>query len=267
MIRRALGAAIAIVLMVSPLVHAQEQVDPRAVQPERPTVATHAHTVAPGYFELESGIEGDRVSEGTRAWFAPSVLKVGLTSHTQLNVSSAAFKSGAGQSSGIGDVTVGLKWRLVDDHPLLGDFALLPAIKFANGSPADGTGTGTRDLGLTAIASYSLGTVALDLNASYTRIGATSATAATDAALWTASFGFPVAGQLSWVAEFFGYPTIDGSGEQSRAAFLTGPTWLVSPALNLDAGVIAPLRGELPNALYAGIVWNLGSPFRHGGRR
>ena len=266
MMKCVFGAAIASVLIFSPLLHAQEQADPRAVQPERPTVATHAHTVAPGYFEIESGIEGDRVSAGTRAWFAPNVLKVGLTSHTQLNVSGAAYKSGPGQSSGLGDVTVGLKWRLVDDHPFLGDFALLPAVKFANGSAADGTGTGTRDFSLTAIASYAIGSVSMDLNAVYTRIGATSATAATDAALWTASFGFPVAGQLSWVLEFFGHPTIDGSGDRSRAAFLTGPTWLVSPALNLDAGVITPLRGELPNALYAGIVWNLGSPFRHGGR-
>jgi hypothetical protein len=233
------------------------------VQAERPTVATHAHTVAPGYFELESGVEGDRVAEGTRAWFAPNVLKVGLASHMQLNVSSSAFKSGAEQSSGIGDVTVGLKWRLLDDHPLLGDFALLPAIKFANGSADKGTGSGTRDLGLTVIVSHSIGNVDMDLNAVYTRVGSSGATPATDAALWTASFGFPVAGQLSWVAELFGAPTIDGSNTPSSAAFLTGPTWLVSPAFNLDVGVITPLRGELTNALYAGVVWNMGSPFRH----
>jgi hypothetical protein len=243
---------------------AQEVMDPRLVQPERPTVATHAHTVAPGYFELESGIEGDRVSQGTRTWFAPNVLKVGLTSHTQLNVSTAAFASGAGQASGIGDVSVGLKWRLLDDSPLLGDFALLPAVKFANGSASGGTGTGTRDLGITAIASYDLHGVAMDLNASYTRVGSTSVTPATRAALWTASFGFPVAGQLSWVAEAFGFPTIDGSGAPSSAAFLTGPTFLVSPALNVDMGIITPLRGDLTNALYAGLVWNLGSPFTLG---
>ncbi len=265
--RCTLGATITIVLACAVTLHAQGQPQPRAVQPERPTVATHAHTVAPGYFEIETGVEGDRVSKSTRDWFAPSVLKLGLTSHTQLNVGSTAYKSGAGQSSGIGDVTVGLKWRLVDDNPLLGDFALLPAIKFANGSPANGTGSGTRDLGLTAISSYAIGVVAIDLNATYTRVGATSATAATDAALWTASFGFPIAGQLSWVAEFFGMPTIDGTGARSTGAFLTGPTWLVSPALNLDAGLITPFRGELPNALYAGIVWNMGSPFRLGGRR
>lgn len=242
---------------------AQETADPRAVQPERPTVATHAHTVAPGYFEIESGVQGDRVSQGTRAWSAPSVLKVGLSTHTQLNISAPAFKSGAGQSSGLGDITVGVKWRLLDNHPLLGDFALLPAVKFANGSAVDGTGSGTRDLGVTAIASYAFGNVAMDLNAVYTRVGASGAGPASDAALWTASFGFPVAGQLSWVAEAFGAPTIDGSGTRSTAAILTGPTWLISPALNLDAGIITPVRGDLANAVYAGIVWNMGSPFRH----
>jgi hypothetical protein len=31
--------------------------DPRAAQPERPTVATHAFVVAPDVFELEGGIQ------------------------------------------------------------------------------------------------------------------------------------------------------------------------------------------------------------------
>ncbi len=34
--------------------------DPHAVQPERPTVATHAYTVAPGWVEIEAGVELDR---------------------------------------------------------------------------------------------------------------------------------------------------------------------------------------------------------------
>lgn len=260
--RRSATVLVIAIMVASATLHAQEGADPRLVQPERPTVATHAHTVAPGYFELESGIEGDRVSAGTRTWFAPNVLKVGITSHTQLNISTAAFASGAGQSSGIGDVSVGLKWRLLDDSPILGDFALLPTVKFANGSPSGGTGTGTKDVGLTAIASYDIRGVAVDLNAAYTRVGASESTPVTKSALWTASFGFPVAGQLSWVAEMFGVPTIDGSTTPSSVAFLTGPTFLVSPAFNLDLGIITPLRGELTNALYAGVVWNLGSPFR-----
>jgi hypothetical protein len=266
MLRPVIALVAAASVCAATTTQAQEGADPRLVQPERPTVATHAHTVAPGYFELESGIEGDRASQGTRTWFAPNVLKIGLASHTQLNVSTAAFASGSGQSSGIGDVTLGLKWRLLDDSPLLGDFALLPSVKFASGSESGGTGTGTRDVGLTAIASYDLHGVAMDLNATYTRVGSTTVSPATRAALWTAAFGFPVAGQLSWVAELFGFPTIDGSGSPSSAAFLTGPTFLVSSAFNLDVGIVTPLRGELQNALYAGLVWNMGSPFARGRR-
>lgn len=247
-------------LVAAPL-RAQAPVqDPRAVQPERPTVATHAHTVAPGYLEIETGIEGDRFAPGERSYFAPVVVKVGLGSHLQLNLASTAFARATpiGQGSGAGDLSLGVKWRLLDDDRLLGDFAILPAVKLPTGSVDRGTGTGSTDVGVTLISSYELGPVAMDLNAAVTRVGRTDASGATNTALWTASFGAPVIGRLSWVAELFGNPTIDGSGTPSSVELLTGPTYLVSPALNLDAGVITPLRGDRPNALYVGLVWNAG---------
>jgi hypothetical protein len=238
-------------------------VDPRAVQPERPTVATHAYTVAPGYVEVEAGMEGDRTGPGSRAWLAPTVTKVGLTSHVQLDLSTPAILGSSGQSGGFGDAAVGIKWRLLDRAALLGDVAIQPSVKFPTGSRA--TGTGSTDVGIIVISSHHLGSVSMDLNASWTRIGRRRATPASNAALWTASFGAPVERKLSWVAELFGEPTIDGSGRASTASLLTGPTYLVSPALNLDAGVIAPLRGDLPNAIYAGVVWNVGRLW-NGGR-
>jgi hypothetical protein len=253
------NVAILALFVAVPLVAQDAPPDPRLVQPERPTVATHAHTVAPGYVEIESGVEGDRVSAGKRDYFAPTVIKVGLASHLQLNVSTPVVFSGTSQSGGIGDIGVGVKWRLFDDTPILGDFALLPAVKFPSGSAADNTGTGTVDESITVISSHMFGGVAMDLNAIYTSIGSTSTTPRSKSALWTASFGFPVAGSLSWVLEVFGQPTIDGSGTASTAAVLTGPSYLLTPALNLDFGVITPFHGDMPNALYAGIVWNVGS--------
>ena len=228
------------------------------MQPERPTVATHAHTVAAGYVELEAGVQGDRYAPDSRAYGAPIVWKAGLASHVQLNVTTPAVFSANGRASGAGDVSVGVKWRLLDQHALLGDFAVLPSVKFATGSEARGTGSGTTDVGILAISSHMFGPVAMDLNAGYTRVGRIGDATATDAALWTASFGFPVAGRLSWVAEVFGSPTIDGTSTRSTVAVLTGPTFLVSTALNLDLGLITPVRGDMPNALYAGFVWNLG---------
>jgi hypothetical protein len=244
-------------LAVAARLGAQEN-DPRAVQPERPTVATHAHTVAAGYVEVEAGTQGDRIDLGSRAYGAPIVWKLGLASHLQLNVITPAVFSASGRSSGAGDVSLGLKWRMLDQHPILGDFALLPSMKFASGSATRGTGTGTTDVGILAISSHTFGQVAMDLNAGYTRVGSAAGVPASNAALWTASFGLPVVGKLSWVAEVFGAPTIDGSETRSTVAVLTGPTFLVSTALNLDAGVITPVRGDLPNAIYAGFVWNLG---------
>jgi hypothetical protein len=256
MLRRAASG-----LAVAARLGAQEN-DPRAVQPERPTVATHAHTVAAGYVEVEAGVQGDRLGRDMRAYGAPIVWKAGLASHLQLNLTTPAVFSAPLRSSGAGDVSLGLKWRLLDDHRLLGDFALLPSVKLATGSAARGTGSGTTDVGIMAISSHMLGPVAMDLNAGYTHIGSAAGVTASDAALWTASFGFPVAGRVSWVAELFGAPTIDGTATRSTVAVLTGPTFLVSTALGLDAGVITPVRGDMANAIYAGFVWNLGKfPF------
>jgi len=237
---------------------AQTAPNPRLVQPERPTVATHAYTVAPGYVEVEAGAQGDRLARGSRSYQAPIVTKIGLGSRTQLNVTTPFVLSSPGQRASAGDLAFGIKWRLFDDSRLLGAFALLPSVKLATGSPSRGSGTGTTDVGVTAISSRRIGVVAMDLNATYTRIGAGSDVRASDDALWTASFGFPLYRRLGAVAELFGAPTIDGSDRASTIALLVGPTFLVRPALNLDAGVIAPLRGEIPNAIYAGVVWNLG---------
>ena len=239
--------------------------DPRTVQPERPTVATHAHTVATGYAEIETGVQGDRVGPGQRSWSAPTVVKLGLSEHTQLNLVIPGYLPTAGQTGGVGDIGVGLKWRLLDDSPILGDFALLPSVKFATASATNGLGSGHSDLGLTLISSHDLkGGIAMDINAIYTRESVGSMVAR-DAALWTLSFGLPVTEKLGWALELFGQPTIDGSHDPSTAALLTGPTYVITTAFSIDAGFITPLHGALPNSLYAGLVWNLGRILPGGG--
>jgi hypothetical protein len=232
--------------------------DPRSVQPERPTVATHAHTVAPGFVELEAGAQGDALS-GRRSWSAPLVLKLGLAEHLQLNLYAPLFFSGAGvrSHSGVGDLAVGLKWRLLDDHAVLGDFAVLPVWKFPTASASDDLGSGEPDAGITFISSHDLNGVAMDLNVTVARLGVGSDDATTSA-LWTASFGFPVVGRLSWVGELFGSPAIDGAPARPTVMLLTGPSYLVSTALALDVGIITRLHGDGLNSIYAGFVWNLG---------
>ena len=84
-------------------------------------------------------------------------------------------------------------------------------------------------------------------------------TAPKSAGVWTASFGFPLIGHLGAAVEMFGYPHTTGPlGGKGIAALLIGPTFLARDWLTFDAGIVAPMVGPQPRAIYAGLVWNLG---------
>src|SRR6476620_6762849 len=98
--------------------------DPHEVQPERPTVATHAGTVAPGWAEIEIGVEHDHYSGGDNTLSFPGNLKIGVFPRAQLNVIASGLHGTASNpsASGIGDVTLGLKYRLLEAATIVSDF-------------------------------------------------------------------------------------------------------------------------------------------------
>lgn len=228
---------------------------PRAVQPERPSVATHAGTVAPGYAELETGGERDRAGDGTRAALVPSVLKFGVTPRTQLTLTLPA-QGATGTPFGPGDIAAGLKWRVSQNRPRVQDVAVLPQLKLPTGGAR---GTGTTDLSLLLINSRTLGPASLDLNVGATWRTGDGTRAPRTATLWTAAAGIPVLGALGLALECYGYPGTAGpAGSPPIVALLTGPTFVVRPELAVDAGVIVPIAGPQPRALYVGLVTSLG---------
>lgn len=232
--------------------------DPRSVMPERPTVATHAYTVAPGYLEIEAGVEADRFDDGSRVFQVLSNSKIGLASHLQLNVQ-VPLDGGSPATSGPGDASLGVKWRVADHDGLLGSFAVLPALKLPTGSNRLGRGTGTTDETLTLISSRDVRGVSLDLNVAWTHRSGDGSAAPRDAWLWTVSTGGTIRGPLGFAAEWFGYPATGGpSGQSGWSALLIGPTCVVARSAALDAGAILPLSGSQSLGLYAGITWNAG---------
>lgn len=234
--------------------------DPHAVQPERPTVATHAYTVAPGWAEIETGVERDRYP-GTHVLTVPTVLKLGVGTREQLDVSVSGIHGtpDGATGTGLGDVSAGLKLHVLDAAPILGDVAVQPSLKLPTGSTRDGFGTGTTDVSLLLISSHQFGPAELDVNVGATRRSGDGANAPTTASLWTAAIGFPLAGAMGWTAELYGYPGTGGpAGSAPIVAVLTGPTFGVREWLAMDAGFIAPIAGPQPHALYAGLVWNMG---------
>lgn len=247
------SAVIALVIAAATTTNlgAQDVRDPHDAQPERPTVATHAGTVAPGWFEVETGIERDRIGPDNTSFATPTLLKFGIARRVQFDVNLTTLRPASGVSSGFGDGGIGIKWRLADSAPLVGAFALQPSVKFPTGSMARGTGTGTTDFSILAISSHVIGPTALDVNLGYTRRGNGTA-----GALWTVSTGTTLVGPLAWAAEVYGMPGLSQS--VPSAGFLTGPTYTVEPSFVLDAGLILDLAGSQRPALYAGLTWNVG---------
>ena len=239
----------------APAISSSNGPDPRAVQPERPSVATHAGTVAPGYLEIESGVEGDRNPDKTHALSIPTVFKFGAAPRVQLSVFAPALNQ-PGISLGMGDVGVGVKWRLIEGSDLFQRFAIQPSVKWPTGGDR---GTHTTDFSLLLIDSRSIGPVSLDLNAGLTRRSGDGNDVPRTATLWTASSAIPIGGSFGWQLECFGYPGTHGpSGSVPIVAILTGPTLAAWRSVAFDAGVILPLAGPQPRAVYAGVVANVG---------
>jgi hypothetical protein len=237
---------------------AAAQQDPRTAQPERPTVASHAYTVAPGYLEIEAGVQEARPGSASQLT-APVVAKIGLAPRLQLELQGGYARNAipGATKAGTTDLAVALKQRVLDDAPVVHDFSVQGSIKFASG--ARGAGTGTTDVSLLLISSRPIGAAELDLNAGYTRRSGDGATVPTSATLLTASVGSPICGPVGGVAELFGYPGTGGAaGTSTQVGFLFGPTLQVKPWLVLDAGAVLNVRNMGANALYAGVTYNAG---------
>ncbi len=234
------------------------KVDPRAVHPERPTVATHAYTITPGYVEVEAGVQQARPRDATQS-SVPLVLKFGLARRTQLELQGGYVRSVGGNATvaGASDIAIAIKQRLLDAVTLVGDVSVQGAIKLPTG--ARDVGTGTTDLSILLISSYPMGAAELDVNASYTRRSGDGRSIPTSATLVAAAFGTPIRGPVSGVAELFSYPGTGGpAGAPLTAGFLFGPTLQLAPWLVLDIGAILNVRHMGANALYAGATYNLG---------
>jgi hypothetical protein len=239
-----------------PLAAGAQQPDPHAAQPERPSVATHAYSVAPGWIEVEFGAERDSVDRHFEGAAAPVAIKLGLASHLQLTVLTGVTHDAGATGVDPSDLGVSLKWRMADAVPGLGAIAVQPGLVVS--MPGHGV---DREIGANVIliASQSIHSVSLDLNAGVTRWTGDGTRVPRTESMWAISTGGSFGGPVGWDVELSGLPRTSGpAGQLSSAAFLVGPVFTVRPSLVFDVGLMAPVTGPQPRVLYAGGVWNAG---------
>lgn len=235
--------------------------NPHDVQPERPSVATHAHTVAPGWLELEFGGERDSLNGQFAGAGAPVAIKLGLAPRVQFTLSTGLVRPPDGEIAAA-DWGTAVKWRVADKVRGLGAVALLPAVTV---SSADSSGQRLVAASVVAISSLTVGAVSADLNVGYSRSSGDGSERPKGATMWACSLGGPLRGKASWGAEMFGYPQTSGpAGEPAFVGALVSTTIGVTSAFAIDAGMMVPVRGERPRALFAGGAWNVGRFWRAG---
>jgi len=196
---------------------------PRDANPERPTVATHAYSVAGGYAELE---------QGTRV-FGPGYLRTSA-------------------GAGVGDLGVSLKLsRGVSSRSTV---ALVPSVTFPTGDRARGLGAGRMLSSVVAVLSADLpASLHFDFNTRPVGVGAGTPQ-------WFTSVGFSRAGTIGAATELFDF-TSGASGPRQRgflaAAVVRCAAWAV-----LDARGAVGLSQETPNQALVGLTTNLGRIFK-----
>jgi hypothetical protein len=238
-------------LSVGPTVRPSDCQSPRAANPERPTVATHAYTVVPGYVELEQGGRAfgvDGLREAT-AW--EFNLKIGLTDGLQLGVFGAGYLRTSG-GAGVGDVGGSLKWgRALTARSAV---ALVPAVTVPTGDEGRGLGAGRALGSLVAVYSADLpAALHFDFNAGPVGIGE-------GRPQWFTSLGLARGGAVGVAFELFDF-TAGAAGPQQRgllgAALVTLAEWAV-----VDVGAVLGLTRESPDQVFLGVTTNVGRIFK-----
>lgn len=76
---------------------------------DRPGFSTGTHTVSPGHYNIELGVQAESGSHG----FPLSNVRIGLTPRAELDIQWGGWHFADGSTS-VGDLTVGAKYRLPD---------------------------------------------------------------------------------------------------------------------------------------------------------
>jgi hypothetical protein len=234
------------------------------VDPDRPSVSSSARTVPAGAVQIETGFEYARTSTGA----APTERRLGVETlgrfgaldglEIQLGWEPLVRLRGADDDTGIGDVTLSLKYQLLklrqdSPWPSLG---VLPFVKLP--AAEEPIGSGRADFGVIGLASFDLpGGLGLDLNAGIAAIGQSRPRGHLIQALTAATLSVELDAAAPFVEIF--HASRGERGGRDRVGLDAGVVYRVTKRVALDAAVETSLAGDGPDwAVRAGVSVRFG---------
>ena len=254
------GTAVTLVVVFmggSAVAFAQDEGPP--VVPYRPSVATPADLPAPGWPELEAGVQWAKGGDTARSQSSPVTFKLAWDESWAILIGTDIYDwqrayDGWTAHSG-GDTTLTLKYRLpIDDHLALG-----AELGVALPTARPPIGSGKTDWGFNTIASFDYPGIHVDVNAAGAHLGAVDAGQGTWQGAWAIAASHPLNDRFGITGEVSG---IVQRGTSAQSQFLTALNFNVSPALVLDVAVAAGMSRAAPDwQLMAGMTVRLGHWF------
>jgi hypothetical protein len=225
-----------------------------SIEPDRPELTESARLVPRGSLQLETGVvfSGERRA-GTASEHAFNIeadLRIGVSRQIEVDLEGEPFVRvrGPQDDTGFGDVTLGVRYRLVEafeDALWPPSVAVKPFVKLPVASQP--IGTGRVDVGLLLLASFALpGDFELEANVGGAAIGQTRPNAFLGQALASASLSRDVMPSLNAFFEIL----FSSAGERDDTAHFavnTGLIYRVTPRFAVDAGVQTSLLGRGPD--------------------
>jgi hypothetical protein len=226
--------------------------DSPAATPYRPTISNPAELSAPGWLELEMGLNRQHTPSDRRQAL-PYTAKLALDEDWGILVGGEAYihESGnEGNRNGFGDTSFILKRRFATADENL-NFGIEAGLKLPTAHRR--LGSGKADWGINGIVSYDFAdSWRLDVNLGVTRLGARAAGEGLTSTLWAAA-----------VSKSFGDwgLAVEHSGTHQRGVpngrqWLIAASYAVSPRFVLDMGATRSRQDdETGHSLFFGFTW------------
>jgi hypothetical protein len=229
--------------------------DEQPICADRPGKATPTCTVPLGVVQIETGlVDWTRDSHTDELDFGASAVKVGLTDRLHIELDLPAYTTVRHGPSGFGDSALALKYRFTrGDAPV--QLAVRPFLKIPTAGHSLGNGKVEGGVAFLADSSFANSPAGWDLAPEVDLVADADGSGYHFAMIGAASVSVPLSNHFTISGELWGAWDFDPSGTVRQYSADAAAALLLSPDLQLDAGINFGLNHAAPDLeIYSGIA-------------